>query len=137
MFETLKIIHMLALLGGGAAMIGNGILMKKVMSGEGPPPPMVSSTMQILGMTGLASILLLWITGGWMSAQMGYAIDWEYGLKLIGAAMVLGSVSPMSIVAARAAKAGGPPNFALTKRLATIARIGLLLAIIFAVTAFN
>ena len=63
MFELMKIIHMLALLGGGAAMIGNGLLLKKVMNSDGPPPEMVSTTMRTLGMVGLASIVLLWITG--------------------------------------------------------------------------
>ena len=59
MFELMKIVHFLALMGGGAAMIGNGLLMKKVMQAAGPPPDMVSATMKVIGMIGLVSILLL------------------------------------------------------------------------------
>jgi hypothetical protein len=137
MFETMKIIHMLALLGGGAGAIGNGVLLVKVMKGEGPPPPMVQESMKIIGMTGLVSIILLWVTGIIMVSQTGRGIDWEFAVKLIGAAMVLGTVSWLSLLSARAAKAGTPPPMQFMKQLASIARIGLLLAIIFAVTAFN
>ena len=137
MFELMKIVHFLALMGGGAAMIGNGLLMKKVMQAAGPPPDMVSATMKVIGMIGLVSILLLWITGVVMTAQLGVGLDWEFAAKLIGATLVLGSVSAMSILSARAAKAGGPPDFAKMKMLASVARIGVLIAIIFAVTLFN
>lgn len=137
MFETMKIIHMFALMGGGAAMIGNGILMMRVMKSGGPPPDMVAGTMKVLGMTGLASIVLLWLTGIVMSLGEGYEIGWEYALKLIGAAVVLGAVSMMSMAAARAEKAGTPPDLKRMKMLASVARGGVLVAIIFAVTAFN
>ena len=137
MFETMKIIHMLGLMGGGAAMIGNGLLMKRVMSAGAPPPDMVASTMRVLGFVGLASIVLLWLTGIVMTLQLGVAFDASYLIKLIGAAVVLGAVSTMSIHSANAAKAGGPPNFQLMKRMASFARIGVLVAIIFAVLVFN
>ena len=137
MFELMKIIHMLALLGGGAAMIGNGLLLKKVMNSDGPPPEMVSTTMRTLGMVGLASIVLLWITGLVMMSQTLYPMDWQYILKLIGAALVLGAVSMMSMASARAAKAGTPPDLKRLKTLASVSRGGVLIAIIFAVTVFN
>ncbi len=77
MFETMKIVHMFALMGGGAAMIGNGILMAKVMRAGGPPPEMVATTMKTIGIIGLASVVLLWITGGVMAAQLDQAITPE------------------------------------------------------------
>ncbi len=137
MFETMKIIHMVCLFGGGAAMIGNGILMAKVMRAGGPPPAIVGETMKNLGMTGLASVVLLWITGGVMTWQMGAAIDLEFALKLIGAAVVLGAVSIISILSARAEKAGTPPPVTTIKKLSRLSQIGVLTAVVFAVLAFN
>lgn len=137
MFETMKIIHMLSLFGGGAAGIGNAVLMAKVMRAEGPPPAYVRETMKNLGMTGLASIVLLWVTGIVMSAQLQIAPNWEYWVKLIGAALVLGIVSTMSILAARAEKAGTPPPLPTIKKLSRIAQGGALVAVVFGVLAFN
>ena len=137
MYETMKIIHMLALMGGGAAMIGNGILMKELLTAEGPPPEMVKNTMRVLGMVGLASIFLLWISGGFMSAQFGYGLDALYSVKLIGATLVLGAVSLMSFHTTRAESTGSPPNAVWLKRLATVARFGVLVAVAFAVFTFN
>lgn len=137
MFEAMKIIHMFAILGGGAATIGNGLLLRRVMASEGPPPEMVASTMRILGSIGLASIVLLWATGVVMNSLGGYSMDLQYAVKLIGAAMVLGAVALMARNAAQAAKAGGAPNFKTLKILGSVSRVGLFLAIVFAVTAFN
>ena len=89
MFETLKILHMAALMGGGAGMIGNGLLLKRVMAAGGPPPPMVADTRRIQGFIGLASIVLLWLTGFGLSFGSGYVLDWQYVVKLAGATLVL------------------------------------------------
>ena len=137
MFEFMKIVHMFALLGGGAVMIGNGILISKLLKNEGPPPPMVPATTKILAKIGLVSIILLWITGTVMTPQIGVGMSLGFGLKLIGATMVLGASLVMAAISARAAKAGVPPNLRLLQRISRLAHVGVTLAIIFAVTVFN
>ena len=139
MFETLKIIHMLALFGGGAAGIGNGILMARVMASGAPPDPIVADSMTKLGKTGLASVILLWVTGIWMY-QMSYAdaaLGWEFWVKLIGATVLLVAIVSMSVLAARAAKSGQPPDRQRIKMLSRSTAAGAVVAVIFAVTTFN
>ncbi len=139
MFIFLKIIHMGALMGGAAAMVGNGILMARLMRAKAPPPDIVQDTMRILGMTGAISIALLWLSGLgmiWtMSGIPGPA--WAFWIKLVGATIVLVTVAMMTRAAASAQKAGTPPDMARMHRLAQGARFGITLAVIFAVIAFN
>ncbi len=138
MFFALKIIHFFALLGGGAAAIGNGILMKRVIAHEGPPPPMVANAMGVIGKIGFASILLLWITGiAMLVMNAGTNLTWLFYVKLVGAAAVLVPVTMMSIHSAGAQKSGSAPDLNYLKTMSKIARAGVGIAIIFAVLAFN
>ncbi len=137
MLAILKIIHFFCLFGGGAASMGNGILMRKVMASGKPPEPLVADTMQRLGMIGLASIVLLWITGILMVLLYGAPANWTFYVKLLGAALVLGSVSLISLTAARARREGGAPDPLRMKLLSNLAAIGAAVAVIFAVIALN
>lgn len=139
MLIVLKIIHMFSLFAGGAAGIGNGLLLKKVIESKAPPPPMVAQTMGIIGKIGFAAILLLWISGlGMMFLSYEVtALDWTYWVKLVGATLVLVPVSMMTAIAIRAERSGTPPDLKRMKSLSSVARIGLVIAIIFGVLAFN
>lgn len=138
MLAILKIIHFLCLFGGGAAGIANGMLMRRVMKADGPPPEMVPPVMKTLGKIGFASIILLWVTGLLM-AGIGHGfgnLSALFWIKLIGATMTLGAVSMMTVLAAKAEGAGTPPPLARMKPLSHVASIGAFLAVIFAVLAF-
>ena len=137
MFEAMKIIHILALMAGGAATIGNGLLMAQVARSGALAPKMVARVMRIFGMIGLVAILTLWASGAVMAPLAGHGMGAEYAIKLIGATVVLVMVASMSFLAARAGKSGVPPNQKTMKRLASVSRLGLLVAIVFAVLAFN
>jgi hypothetical protein len=139
MLIVLKIIHMFGLFAGGAAGIGNGLLLKKVIDSKAPPPPMVAQTMGIIGKIGFAAVILLWLSGLGMSAlsyEIG-ALDWTYWVKLLGATLVLVPVSMMTAIALKAERSGTPPDLQSMKRLSSIARAGVGIAIIFGVLAFN
>ena len=139
MLIVLKIIHMFGLFAGGAAGIGNGLLLKKVIDSKAPPPPMVAQTMGIIGKIGFAAVILLWLSGLGMSAlsyEIG-ALDWTYWVKLLGATLVLMPVSMMTAIALKAERSGTPPDLQRMKRLSSIARAGVGIAIIFGVLAFN
>lgn len=139
MLIILKIIHMFGLFAGGAAGIGNGLLLKKVMESGGPPPAMVAQTMGIIGKIGFAAIILLWLSGLGMTL-MSYdasVLDWTFWVKLAGATAVLVPVSMMTAIAVKAEKSGTPPDLKRMKALSSIARGGVGIAIIFGVIAFN
>lgn len=137
MLIALKVIHFFCLFGGGAAMMGNGILMRKVMASGGPPDPMVADTMKRLGMIGLASIVLLWITGIIMMLTGNATPEWPFYVKLIAAAVVLVAVVTISMTAAKAERTGQPPDFSKMKKLSLYSSTGAALAVVCAVLAFN
>lgn len=139
MLIVLKILHMVALFAGGAASIGNGLLLKKVIAANAPPPPMVAQTMGIIGKIGFAAIVLLWLSGLAMSVLVYdmAALGWTYWVKLIGATLVLVPVSMMTAMALKAERSGTRPDLQQMKRLSSIARAGIAIAIVFGVIAFN
>ena len=137
MEDILKIIHMFCLFGGGAAMMGNGVLMRRLMASDGPPPDVVTEAMKRLGMIGLGSIVLLWITGIWMVINQGGTPGAVFYIKLIGAAVVLGGSVMLGRAAAKAEAAGQAPDPATMKPISTAVALGAAIATIFAVLAFN
>ena len=136
MLIALKIIHFFCLFGGGAAMMGNGILMRKVMAASGPPDPAIADTMKRLGMIGLASIVLLWVTGIAMVLLGGVAPGWPFYVKLLAAAAVLVAVTMLSATAAKAERSNQAPDFSRLKRWSLVSSLGAALAVVFAVVAF-
>jgi len=139
MLIVLKIVHMFGLFAGGAAAIGNGLLLKKVIASNAPPPPMVAQTMRTIGRIGFAAILLLWISGLWLSLSTYdlSALGWPYWVKLVGATLVLVPVSMMTAIAVKAERSGTAPDLKRMKMLSSVARAGVFIAIVFGVIAFN
>lgn len=139
MIIALKLIHMAALFMAGGAVIGNGLLLHQLIANPGPPPPMVRNVMKVLSLTGLAAIVLLWLSGlGMAYGRYGtLAIgNWFY-IKLIGATIALVAVLMMTRLGMNAEKSGTPPDLNALKRLAMIGRGGFALALIGAVVAFT
>lgn len=138
LFAILKIIHMFGLYVGGAAGIGNGLLMAKVMKSDQPPPPYVGQVMGMIGKMGFVAIVLLWITGiGMMMLNGGIAsVGLTFWVKLVGATLVLAAASMMTLIGIKAEKAGTPPDLKKIKSISRLAHVGLPLAVFFAVIAF-
>lgn len=138
MLILLKIIHMFSLFAGGAAGIGNGLLLKKVMASKAPPP-MVTQTMGIIGKIGFGAVVLLWLSGlGMTFASLDIAaLNWMFWVKMVGAAAALVPITMMTAMAQKAQRTGTPPDLMRMKSLASIARGGVAIAIIFGVLAFN
>lgn len=140
-FITLKVIHFLALLMGGAAAIAPGLMQRalRLTGHDGPPPKSTAMTMRILGIMGLIAIVLLWVTGIGM-VSMGYdgaTIGMMFWVKLLAAAAILVASVILNLMAARAAREGTPPNPGLVKGLQMLTRGALLLAIIAAAIVFT
>lgn len=139
MLIALKLIHMVALFMAGGSVIGNGLLLRQVMANPGPPPPMVRSVMKVLGLTGLAAIVLLWLTGLGMALGVHGSLGlggWFYA-KLAGATVALLTVVLLARISVRAEKSGTPPDLQAMKRLAMAGRAGFALALIGAVVTFT
>lgn len=138
MLVVLKSIHLLCLLVAGAASIGNAVLMKRVSASGAPPPPMVADAMGVLARMGLGGIVVLWLTGlplAWMTNA--FAAGWAFWAKLVAATIVLALVPAMMALRRQAAKARRPPDAVLLGRLALVARLSAVGAIILAVVAFR
>jgi hypothetical protein len=139
MFETLKSLHLLALLLGGGASVGGAILMRQVAASGQPPSVVVQKTVAGFGQAGLGAILLLWLTGiplGLMTGAFATG-GMIFSIKLVFATLVLILVVAMTRLRLRAAAAGTPPPALLMARLASAARVSIVLAIVLAVVAFE
>lgn len=141
MLATLKIVHLLCLLAGGAAGIGNTILLRHAALSGAPPPPVMAGAMAALGRIGMVAIGLLWISGLWMLwAGIGVpsgAAGWAFWFKLLAATVVLGAVSGMAMLRARAEREGGKPDPAKLRPLMMASLGGVVLAVALAVLAFG
>ena len=139
MDQAIKIIHILCLMGGGAATIGNAVLMSNMLSEGGPPSELAMKSMRALGMVGLAAIVLIWITGIWLvlSQYAGGGLGWEFYVKVAAAAVILVCVGTLSYLGARAGIEGRPPNPDVMRPLSMIVFICTIAAVALAVIAFG
>lgn len=139
MDHAIKIIHILCLTGGGAAAIGNAVLMRNMLSEGGPPSELAMKSMRTLGLIGLGAIVLLWITGVWM-VVMRLSTDglgWAFYVKVAAATLVLGIGVILAYLAARARIEGRPPNPDVVRPLSILSFVGTITAVAFAVIAFG
>ena len=98
MFITLKLLHMFALLLGGAATLGPIVLQRSVaLSGQTTPAPSTPLALRALGITGLLAILILWVTGLMMLSQGydGASFGIWFAIKMLAAtAILLAAITP-------------------------------------------
>ena len=140
MFITLKLLHMLALLLGGAATLGPIVLQRSLaLSGQTTPAPSTPLALRAFGITGLLAILILWITGLMMLSQGydGASFGIWFAVKMLAATAILLAAITLNFLAARAARNGTPPNPAVFKPLTMLIRWALPIAIIGAVLTFS
>ena len=136
---VLKIIHYFSILFAGGVTVGSVIIQSAYVRAGEAPPPYVGKAFGLLGYIGLASILLLWISGIGLAYLLygGLGINGAFHVKLLGAALVLGISAFANLHVHQAVKAKRPPNPVLMKRLVQGGRIGLVLAIGGAAVAFS
>jgi len=136
---ALKIIHYFSILFAGGVTVGSVIIQSAYIRAGESPPPYVGRAFARLGHIGLASIVLLWISGAGLAHLIygGFGINGAFHAKLLGAALVLGASAFANFHVHRSIKAGRAPDPALMKRLVQGGRAGLLLAIGGAAVAFS
>ena len=128
----LKFLHYLALFLAGGLGVANGLLAKAhQMAGEPPAPP-VQQTMMKLARLGLVAIILLWFTGIGLSYLIygGFALGWAFHMKLLGATILLVSISFLNFHVTSNSKVGVAPNPSVMKIITMISRGALVLVLL-------
>jgi len=128
---TLKIVHYLSLAVGLGGGIANAIVGAKV---TGHDPALGSPAQKLIGRLSFVALILLWVTGIWMSGQL-YALS-DYGpwfwLKML-AVLALTAAA----VTAQGSQYRGTATPDRMKRLGLVMTLAATLAVVFAVLAFG
>ena len=129
---ALKFLHYLALFLAGGLGVANGLLAKAHQMAGQPPAPPVQQTMIKLARLGLIAIILLWVSGIGLGYLIygGLAMGWAFHMKLLGATILLGSISFLNVHLTSTSKAGAPPNPSVMKIIPMISRGALVLVLL-------
>ena len=125
----LKFVHYLALFLAGGLGVANGLLAKAHQMAGQPPAPPVQQTMIKLAHLGLIAVILLWVSGIGLGYLIygGLAMGWAFHMKLLGATILLGSISFLNFHLTSTRKVGAPPNQSVMKIIPMISRGALVL----------
>ena len=128
----LKFVHYLALFLAGGLGVANGLLAKTHQIAGQPPAPPVQQTMIKLAHLGLIAIILLWVSGIGLGYLIygGLAMGWAFHMKLLGATILLGSISFLNFHLTSTSKVGAPPNPSVMKIIPMISRGALVLVLL-------
>jgi uncharacterized membrane protein len=139
MLEVLKSVHLLCLLLAGAASLGNGLILSRVIASGTQPNPLLSGVMESLGKVGFVAIVVLWLTGVPLAIMTGAfaAAGWIFAAKLVAATVILGLVPMMGVLRMQMASGRRSQNPKLMRNILAVVRVMTVLAIILAVLAFN
>ncbi len=138
MIILLKLLHMFALMLGGAASFGNLYIMMAKGPHDLPAPGFVNQLRLLFRVSALAAILLIWASGILlMFIKYGWWVgSFVFDVKIVFAIIVLLIVLFLNLLALRTPKGpGGPPSY--VPILHIIGAISLVLAMVFAVFAFS
>ena len=128
----LKFIHYLALFLAGGLGVANGLLTKAHQKAGQPPAMPVQHTMMKLAHLGLVAVVLLWVTGFGLTHLVydGLAMGWAFHMKLLGATVLLGTISFLNIHLISRSKAGLPPDTSIMKIIPMVSRGALVLVLL-------
>ncbi|MGC6484580.1 MAG: hypothetical protein ACON4P_02825 [Candidatus Puniceispirillales bacterium] len=128
---VLKFIHYLCLFVAGGIGVGGAVVQSMHIKAQTPPAPPVGKALRVLGLAGLAAIVVLWLTGiGLAHAIYGtLALGTAFTVKLVGAGVLLGASAAANLHLHRAIQAGSPPDARFMKSMMTVSRGGLVLVL--------
>ena len=136
-FSLIKMLHLLALVFGAAASLGNIYLLLAKGPHDLPNPALAGSLRNWYRLTALGAIVTLWATGLVMTPMKhGWRIEgFAFNAKIALAGLLLAIIFYLNWMAGRWARRGGPPSW--VPALHVIGAASLLLAVVFAVAAFG
>ena len=129
---ALKFIHYLGLFLAGGLGVANGLLTRAHQKAGHPPALPVQQTMMRLAHLGLVAVVLLWVTGFGLTHLVydGFAMGWAFHMKLLGATILLGTISFLNIHLISRIKAGLPPDQSVMKIIPMVSRGALALVLL-------
>ena len=136
---VLKTFHYLAILFAGGVLVGGGLIQAVFTRANQIPDINVSKVLKILGYLGLGALIILWITGIFLSNLIygGFAINNAFTVKIIAAAFLLIISFVVNIHVYNSSKNNKPPNKSIMK-IATMSGRGLIIVVLVgAAIAFN
>ena len=135
----LKTLHYLAILFAGGVLVGGGLIQAVFTRANQVPDINVSKVLKILGYLGLVALIILWITGMFLSNIIygGFAINTAFTIKIIAAAFLLIISFIVNIHVYNSSINNQPPSKSIMK-IATISGRGLIIIVLVsAAIAFN
>tara|TARA_B100000700_G_C15010495_1_gene840621 strand:- start:864 stop:1286 length:423 start_codon:yes stop_codon:yes gene_type:complete len=135
----IKFLHYLAIVFAGGVLVGGGVIQSVYTKANEVPNLHVSKILKLLGYIGLASLIILWITGLLLSNIIygGFSINSAFTIKIMAAAFLLGISIFVNLHVYNASKKQIPPNKKIMK-IATMSGRGLLVIVLIgAAIAFN
>ena len=87
----IKFLHYLAIVFAGGVLVGGGVIQSVYTKANEVPNLHVSKILKLLGYIGLASLIILWITGLLLSNIIygGFSINSAFTIKIMAAGFLL------------------------------------------------
>ena len=128
---VLKFLHYLSLFLAGGLGVANAMLVKNHQKAEMPPLPPLQKPMMNLARLGLVAIIILWVTGVPLTYQIygSFNLGWAFHLKLLGATILLGTITFLYFHLTLQARSGNPPNPKVMKLVPPVSRTSLILVL--------
>ena len=135
----LKTFHYLAILFAGGVLVGSGLIQTVYAKANKIPDINASKVLKILGYLGLIAIIILWITGIFLSNIIygGFSINTAFTIKIIAAAFLLIISFIVNIHVYNASKNNQPPNKSIMKFSTMSARGLIIVVLVGAAIAFS
>mgnify|MGYP001250339543 CR=1 FL=1 len=135
----LKSVHYLAILFAGGVLVGGGLIQSVFTRSNKVPDLTVSRVLKLLGYFGLASLIILWITGILLSNLIygGFSINSAFTVKIIAAAFLLITSFIVNIHVYNCSKKNMPPNKSIMKFATMLGRGLIIIVFVGAAIAFN
>ena len=136
---VLKFFHYLAIIFAGGVLVGGGLIQSVFARSNQVPDKIFGKVLKILGYLGLASLIILWITGILLSNLIygGFSINTAFTIKIIAAAFLLIISFIVNIHVYNSSKNNQPPKKSIMK-FSTMSARGLIIVVLFgAAIAFS
>ena len=133
-----KFLHLISLFVAGGGGIGNAVI-QSIYKKEGKiPEPHLAKSFRILAFISLIAVMMMWVTGIILVILIygSFNLGWSFHVKLLGATLILLTGFFMNVHLKKCSQKQIPPNQQLMKYSASLARLGLVLAIAGAIWTF-
>jgi len=133
-----KFLHLISLFIAGGGGIGNTVI-QSIYKKEGKiPEPHLAKSFRVLAFISLIAVVVMWVTGIILAILIygSFNLGWSFHVKLLGATLILLTSLLINVHLKKCSQNQIPPNQKLMKYSASLARLGLILAIAGAIWTF-